>query len=418
MKKAIALVMLVAALSVAGCQSERASPRQQTLDIALWDEKAKPAVDEAIAAFENKHPDVRVNVTYSPYSQYWTTLRTSIGGGAGPDLFWMNAVNFHQYAEPGLLQSLEPFIAEDETFQKQHYYESMIELYSYEDDLFGAPYFVDAVGLFYNKALFDEAGIPYPDETWDWEDIERVGAQLTDADKGVYGYAAPIVSNQRGYYNYIHQAGGEIVSEDQAHSGFGTAAAKEAFSFIERLVDQGISPDIKSQIENDLDQMFMSDKVAMYPTLSVSAVLFHEEMGHKVDVAPLPKGKEDAVILHGISWTMNKKTEHPELAWELIKELTGEAGNETIAKSGFSTPAARSAGDLWLESIPDMDLHVFIAAQETGVAYPVSKNTMEWQRMEQTEIQGAFLSGEPLDDALDRVATEMERILRQGQESE
>lgn len=74
MKKAIALVMLVAVLSVAGCQSERASPRQQTLDIALWDEKAKPAVDEAIAAFENKHPDVRVNVTYSPYSQYWTPL--------------------------------------------------------------------------------------------------------------------------------------------------------------------------------------------------------------------------------------------------------------------------------------------------------------------------------------------------------
>ncbi|WP_245628044.1 ABC transporter substrate-binding protein [Shouchella shacheensis] len=405
----------MAAVLLGGC-SEATTSGQKTLEVALWDENASDAVNRAIEAFNEKHPEVEVNVTYSPFAQYFTTLRTSIGGGSGPDIFWMNAVNFYEYAEPGLIKNLEPFIAGDDEFSKEDYYESIVELYSYEDQLHGAPYFVDAVGLYYNKELFDQAGIDYPDESWTWEDIETVGAELTDPEEGVYGYAAPIVSNQGGYYNYIPQAGGEIVSEDQQSSGFDSESAKEAFRFMKRIVDKGISPDIKSQIQNDLNQMFMSNRIAMLPAISVMSIEFNEAMGDQIDIAPLPEGEEDTAVVHGISWAMNDHVEDEELAWELMKELTGEAGNEQIAESGFSTPARLDAGDLWLESIPHMNLEVFIDAQETGTPYPLSRNTAEWQRMEQTEIQGAFLGEESIDDTLDQVADEMNRILRQGQE--
>ncbi|AIC96179.1 ABC transporter substrate-binding protein [Shouchella lehensis] len=408
--------LAVVAVGLIGCSGNDDDSGNQSISIALWDEKASDAIDGAIASFKEKHPDVDVTVTYSPFSQYWTTLRTSIGGGAGPDLFWMNAVNFYQYAQPGLIQNLEPFIEEDADFEKSDYYESMIDLYSYEDNLYAAPYFVDAVGLYYNKDIFDEAGVDYPNESWTWEDIERVGAELTNKEEGIYGYLAPVVHNQSGYYNYIHQAGGDIVSEDQTQSGFRSDAAVEAFRFVERLIEQGISPDIKSQIQNDNNQLFMSNQLAMMPAISVMAVMYREELGEIVDVAPLPSYKEDTAILHGISWAMNRGAEHPELAWELMKELTGETGNTIIAETGFSTPAARSAADLWLESLPDMNLQVFIDAQETGSPYPLSRNTMEWQRMETTEIQGAFLSGEPIEDVLERVGLEMERMLNQGLE--
>jgi multiple sugar transport system substrate-binding protein len=410
-------MMLLLVLCLSACRNETASANQ-TIEIALWDENAKSAVDKAIANFNKKHPNVQVKVTYSPFAQYWTTLRTSIGGGSGPDLFWMNAVNFYQYAEAGLIKDLEGFITNDTEFSKDDYYQSMIELYSYKDKLYGAPYFVDAVGIYYNKKLFDKAGISYPDETWTWEDIERVGEQLTNRAKGVYGYAAPILSNQTGYYNYIHQAGGEIVSRDQLLSGFDSKAARESFAFIEHLVDKGISPDVKSQIQNDLNQMFMSDKLAMLPAISVMSIQFNEAIGDHIDIAPLPKGKEEASIVHGISWVMNEKADNERLSWELMKELTSETGNKEIAKSGFSTPAGIAAGDLWLESIPHLNLQVFIDAQKNGTAYPLSRNTMEWQRIEQTEIQGAFLEQSEMNATLERVASEMNRILRQGKNME
>lgn len=94
---AIVLVMLSTGCSQTGSG-------QRTLEVALWDEEASDAVNRSIELFNEKHPDVRVNVTYSPFGQYWTRLRTSIGGGSGPDVFWMNAVNFYQYAEPGLIK--------------------------------------------------------------------------------------------------------------------------------------------------------------------------------------------------------------------------------------------------------------------------------------------------------------------------
>lgn len=106
-------------LGAAGCSNEDEGSAGKSISLALWDENASEAVDGGIAAFKEKHPDVEVNVTYSPFSQYWTTLRTSIGGGAGPDLFWMNAVNFYQYAEPGLIKNLEPFLESDPDFEKK-----------------------------------------------------------------------------------------------------------------------------------------------------------------------------------------------------------------------------------------------------------------------------------------------------------
>ncbi len=113
------LSLSVLALGLIGCSNGNDDTGNQSISIALWDEKASDAIDGAIASFKEKHPGVEVTVTYSPFSQYWTTLRTSIGGGAGPDLFWMNAVNFYQYAQPGLIQNLEPFIEGDADFEKK-----------------------------------------------------------------------------------------------------------------------------------------------------------------------------------------------------------------------------------------------------------------------------------------------------------
>lgn len=400
-------------LVLTGCNKTEES--SNTLQIALWDEEAGDAVDAAIDSFNEKHPDVKVNVTYTPFAQYWTTLNTSIGGGSGPDLFWINAVNFYQYAEPGLIKDLEPFIEADEDFQKEDYYENMIELYSYEDDLFAAPFFVDAVGLFYNKEIFDEAGVDYPDETWTWEDIEKAGAELTNKKEDIYGYGAPVVSNQTGYYNLIHQAGGQIVSDDELHSGFGSDAALEALEFTKHLIDEGISPDVKTQIESELRQLFQSERLAMYPDMSPMVGETVEAMGDDVvDVAPLPSHKEKASITHGISWAMNDEVEDEALAWDLMKELTSKVGNEQIADSGYSIPAMKSTGDRWLKSIPDVNLEVFLKEQENGVPYPVSRNTAEWQRVEETEIQGAFLGQRTIPDALKVVSDEMNQILQEG----
>lgn len=410
--KTVLFILFVSFL--VACSSETGG-NSETLEVALWDENASDAVDASIEAFKEEHPDVEVNVTYTPYEDYWTKLKTSLGGGNAADVFWMNGPRFYEYVTSDLIKNLEPFIEEDSEFTKDGYFSTVIELYSYEEDLYAAPYFVDSVGLFYNKELFDEADVPYPDETWTWEDIEEKGAQLTNPDEGVFGYAAHTVANQQGYYNLIHQAGGFIINEDKTESGFNTPETKEAFYFLENIIEQGISPSTQMQIESEPRQLFMSNKLAMLPSISVNGEMLHNELGDKLGVAPLPAGKEEASIVHGIGWAINEATDQEELAWELVKKLSGEEGNKVIAESGFSMPAYEEMGSIWLESLPSLDLQIFLDAQKDGVAYPISERTAEWQDVEMTEIQAAFLGQQTLDEALEIVADEMNAILEEEQ---
>ncbi|WP_409293986.1 ABC transporter substrate-binding protein [Peribacillus sp. SCS-26] len=410
------LLLMVMVFAMSACSSSKSSAGgKKTLEVALWDENTKDAVNKSIEAFKKEHPDIKVNVTYSPWEEYWTKLKTSISGGKGPDVFWMNGPNFYQYASKGYIQDLEPYIKKDGDYKKDDYFPAVVDLYTYEGKLHAAPYFIDSVGLYYNKKFFDKKGIPYPDENWTWEDIEKVGGQLTDKKNGVYGYAFDVKANQQGYYNLIPQAGGYMISDDKTKSGFNSPEAKEAFHFVQKMIDKGIFPSAKTIMETEGKQLFISEKAAMLPGISVSAGEYKGVLGDNLGVAPLPKGKKPASIVHGIGWAMNKKTKNDDAAWDLIKALSGKEGNQVIAETGFSIPADKSISDVWLKSIPSLDLKVFLDAQQYGVPYPISEKTAEWQDIENKEIQGAYLGQKPLDEALDTVTEKMDKILKEEQ---
>lgn len=416
MKKLVRFgLFLVISVMLVACSGKSSGDGKKTLEVALWDENVSDAVDASIESFKKEHPDVNVKVTYTPFAEYWTKLRTSLGGGSGPDVFWMNGPNFYQYVTSDLIKDLEPFLEGDEEFAKENYYPAVVDLYSYEDKLYAAPYFVDSVGLFYNKKFFDEAGLDYPDETWTWEDIEKVGAELTKPEEGTYGYLNQVVRNQAGYYNLMHQAGGYVISEDKTKSGFNTPEAKETFEFLNRLIEKKISPTAQAQIETEADQWFMSQKVAMIPEISVHAAEYEEVLGEDLGVAPLPKGKVDTSIVHGIGWAMNSKTKDEDLAWELIKSLSNKEGTTVMAETGFATPAHMEISKVWLDSLPNVELQVFLDALEKATAYPISERTSEWQTVETTEIQGAFLGQKSIEEALEKIDKEMNAILEEEQ---
>lgn len=410
----ITLLLIFMVIALSACSSDQSSGKatKNTLEVALWDKNAKKAVNKSIEVFNKKHPDVKVNVTYTPWADYWTKLKTSLGGGSGPDVFWMNGPNFYQYATSGQIENLEPFIKKDSEFKKDAYYPAVVNLYTYNKNLYAAPHFIDAVGLFYNKKLFDKAGIPYPDDSWTWDDLEKVGQKLTNKKDGIYGYAANIKDNQSVYYDLIYQAGGYVINDDKSKSGFNSTESKEAFNFLNRLIKKGISPSAQTDMETESKQLFESGKAAMIPAISVSAAEFQGALGDDLGVAPLPKGKKAASIVHGIGWAMKGKTNKKDIAWDLIKALTGKEANTVIAESGFSIPANKEVSQIWLKSIPSLDLKVFLDAQKIGVPYPISKNTAAWQDVENKEIQGAFLGQQPIDKALDTVTQKMNEILK------
>ncbi|PZE20504.1 ABC transporter substrate-binding protein [Paenibacillus xerothermodurans] len=382
---------------------------KKTINVALWDENAKGFLDETIALYKKDHPNVDVKVTYTPFADYWTKLKTSLAGKGGPDVFWINGPHIYAYASSGLIKNLQPLIVKDK-LDTSIYTPALVDLYTYEKNLYGIPYFLDSAGLFYNKEIFDKAGIKYPDGTWTWDTLKENAPKLTDKSKGVYGYIAPI-ANQGGYYNYIHQAGGYVINEERTKSGFDSPEALAAFQWMDTFMKNGSSPSGQQQIETEGKQLFGSGKAAMYPALSVNSPEFHKLLGDKLGVAPLPAGKHKASIVHGLSWSINQNTPNEQEAWDLVKVLTSKEGNENLAKSGFSIPAYKGTEAGWVKSIPSLDLKVFVDSVEFGVAYPVSQKTAEWQAVETKELQNAFLGKKSYEDALKTIASEMNNIL-------
>lgn len=404
------LVMCFSALIfLVSCSNDEGKSEKITLNLALWDEEAREIIDNVVSDFEEQHSNVSVNVTYTPWSDYWTKTRTSLAGGKGPDVFWINGHYFYPFAMNGFIKSLQPYI-EEENLDVSVYPETLIDLYSTEGELYGMPHFLDTIALFYNKELFDEQGIDYPDETWTWEDIREQGEILTNEEEGIYGYVAQ-VKPQEGYDNLIHQAGGFVISEDRKKSGYNTPESLKAFKWMEELMEAGISPSIKQQMETEPKQIFGSGKAAMIPLISVNVPEMYELLGENLGVAQLPGDEEKAAYVHGVSWAINENTEHDELAWELVKALTGEEGNKYIAESGFSIPAYEGTEDAWIEELPEVDLNVFIESLDFGFPAPVSKDSAKWRDVVEEELQNAFLGSKKIEEALKVIEEEMNDIL-------
>lgn len=382
---------------------------KKTLNVALWDENAKDFLDKTIAIYKKDHPNVDVKVTYTPWADYWTKLKTSLAGKSGPDVFWMNGPNFYAYSSAGLIKDLQPLIDKD-SLDTSLYTPALVDLYTYNHDLYGIPYFLDSIGLYYNKEIFDKAGVKYPDDTWTWDTVTENAMKLTDKNNGVYGFIAP-AANQNGYYNFIYQAGGYVINPDKTNSGFDSPEALSAFEWMDAFMKNGYSPNQQQQLETEPRQLFGSGKAAMFPGISVNSPELYKMLGDKLGVAPLPAGKQKAAIVHGLSWTINNNTKNEQEAWDLVKVLTGQEGNKNLADSGFSIPAYKGTEEGWLKSIPSLNLQVFVDALTYGVPYPVSEKTAEWQAVETKEIQDAFLGKIPFADALKTTATEMNNIL-------
>lgn len=397
--------------SPATVQPEKtAAPKEKiTLNIGIWEEKLKDTINDTVALYAKDHPHVEVKLTVTPVKDYYTKLQTSLVGGEGPDLFMMNGPNFYKFASLNLLSNLQPLVDQDK-LDTSVYPKGINELYRYNSKQYGIPYFQGTVGLFYNKELFDKAGIAYPNNTWTWDTLKQTAAKLTDKNQKIYGYIAANDA-QTGFYPLIYQAGGTVINEDHTQSGLNRPETQSAIQFMKDLIDQGVSPTAQQQLETKPIQLFGSGKAAMVPGGSFDASTLYSMLGDKLGVAELPAGVNKGYYIHGSSWVINNKSKHQQEAWELLKVLTGKEGEDLLAKSAFNYPAHKGSVELWLKSIPSLDMQAFVRTVDQTGPYPVSKNTAEWQNVLIEQVTNALLGTASVKDSLDSAAAKMNELL-------
>jgi multiple sugar transport system substrate-binding protein len=324
---------------VAACGSY--SGPAATISYAIWGDTTELANQQKIVdAFQALNPKIKVNVTVSDWDTYWPKLLTSMAGGNAPDVFLMDGPLFPDYQTRGQLLDLSPLIARD-GFDTSTLADLAVKDFTAADGhLYGLPRDMSTVALYYNKTMFDAAGIPYPDATWDWAKLVDVATKLTKTSGTTttqWGFYTETSDMENYWSSLVWQAGGDILSPDKKTVVIDSPQAAEGIQFLQDLIYK--YKVMAQPVPGGTGDAFENGQAAMEANGSW-LVPTHLAAGIDFDVAPLPKGPAgQATSVNPTGLVVYKGTKFPDAAWELVKCYTGAQMQAEIATLKASMPA-------------------------------------------------------------------------------
>lgn len=389
-----------------------AAAEDVTISYAIWDKNQEPGMRAIADAFEAKNPGIKVSVEVTGWDEYWTKLEAAGTGGVLPDVFWMHINNFQKYAGAGLLEPVDAAVEADPDMDFANFPQGLTDLYTLDGAVYAVPKDFDTIGLWYNKTMFDAKGIPYPDETWTWDDLVTAAKTLTDEANGIYGFAAPL-DKQQCFYNFIYQNGGTILTDDKK-SGYDQQATIDAMQFyIDLIYKEKVSPSYEALTETSNTNMFESGKVAMIMQGSwmVTELKNNEYTHANADIAVLPQGKTRASIYNGLGNAVAANSPNKEAALKFLMYMGTEEANILQAENGSAIPAFNNTQQPWVDFNTDFALGKYVDMLDYAVTFPTTKSRAKWDTVETDIMTQIFSQQISVEDGCKALAEQMNAII-------
>lgn len=412
-------MLLLAGLMLTSCGSNddgngnaQTSDGKQTVRFAMWDKNQEKIMKEIADKYMADHEDVDIQVELGTYKDHFTKLETQSQGDVMPDIFFMNAPNFLKFASNDVLEPLDDIISE-KNINMDDFPDALKDMYKYEDHQYGIPKDWDLGALWYNKEIFDQAGLDYPTNEWTWNDMVEAARKIKESNiEGVWPIAAP-ADTQTIVYDTIPQAGGYVINEEKTKSGYDSPEAIEGVKAWVDLIEEELSPNLQTLEDTKPVELFKAGKLAMVieATWNVPEFMQDDNIKDKIDIVQYPYVKERAVTIHGLSYCMPKSSADNEAAKDFLAYLASPEINDLWAESGTVIPANENSLDKWLNSYPDVNLKAFTDQLEYSHIYPYSKNTSVWNAYEAEELKLIWSGSKTVEEGLKDLATQMNEAL-------
>ncbi|MFA7372469.1 MAG: sugar ABC transporter substrate-binding protein [bacterium] len=369
-------------------------------------------IDKSIDEFVKQNPDITVKKIWFT-KDYTTKLVTMIAGGTPPDIFRLGPDFIPDYVSKGALMPLDKFVTESKVLKTECFFPQL--LYKYRFDRvsmsigkgpiygFGTDWSPDYT-LFYNKDMFDKAGIPYPTRSLNWDEFRDIAVKLTSGEAGGRRYGC-LVSD---IPLLVSQNGGNVFSEDGKRCLLDRPEAVEAFQY---LVDLSfrykVMPSYSELQSSNHLQLFQTGRLGMFLSGRYHAPILSEQISSfEWGVAPgLHRKKRINIITGPFGWVMSSKTRHPEAVWKLMEHLVVGDCEKELARVGYNIPAVKKIAysDLFMTnpSHPAGINKVFM--NEVQYAVPSSLSpyvvTERWQTVIKDELDLACLGNQTAREA-------------------
>lgn len=320
-----------------------------------WGPESIQYFKDMAAAFEASHPDTKINLTLPPFDQYDQKLQVLLATGSGPDIITTNNATLALVQEGRILDLTDRIAGDAALSDPNTFIQSGWDLFKFGTDrTYGIYSGADTLLLYYNKTMFDAAGVAYPTEDWTRDNFVEAAKALTirDGDRVTqWGSVLGSFDADWGWANLVWMEGGDIVDSRPFFNKItlNNEPVLTILQFLNDLVYTHQVAPTPSQAQSVADQGgFESGTVAMMvdggwgiqPRKAITAFEW--------DVQMLPKGSEGFVgeFWPGTPFLISEASGNPDLAWEYAKWFASDAEAQTlIAKQAVQVPALLSVAN-------------------------------------------------------------------------
>lgn len=389
---------------VSGCSAPSAT---HVLRVANWggagdDSEFSRTVHSLIREFESQNPGIEVQIEGTPGSQeYVSKMLLSFIAGSEPDIMTLDASSAAVFINNGVLKDLTPLMTSDSSFKKEDYFPNVLDIARRGDSYYAVPIDFTPMVMYYNKRLFDEAGVPYPRPGWSFDDFREKAKRLTQGK--TYGFT---FSNwMPGWLMWLWNQNGDVLDPTgkRAKGCFDSDESVRAVDFIKKvLLDDKSAPNLSQAASMGVD-MFATGQAAMEVSghwamvgYGISKDLKLEDVG--VVELPTNLGKS-ATVMYEAGYAIGKNCKKADLAWKFIKFMTSHDAELKLCHSGIAVSARK---DVCAERAVDEHEKAFLAIIPSARA-PWGSKVEGYDFVESTGqkmMDNVLKSGMPVDRAL------------------
>ncbi len=358
MKKLLSLVMILAL--VLSCVGVASAEENVTLRFWMWDDAQVPAIRAMADEYTASHPNVTIDIScQADVSGLNQKIQATIGTADAPEIFFLNYNLAAEYIPLGIVADLSSYNIDQSALAS-----GIVNSYTVGDKVYAVAKDTDSYAVFYNKALFDAAGVAYPDSSWTIDDFCETAKKLTS--DGVIGWTNS--GSDRVFYNFIYSNGGEIYSEDGTASAINSAEAIEVLQKLLDLWNNGHAYTGSQLSEVSDTAAFTSGIAAMTINGSWMISQYAGALGDNLGIVELPSGKAGKFSSnHGIGYATTTENQHMEETVDFLRYLASYEAQ--VKQIEVVIPANLECASAWESVYPNVNVGAFMNALSYGRGY-------------------------------------------------
>jgi multiple sugar transport system substrate-binding protein len=394
-------------------KSELKNEETNLLVFSWGDLEENQVLIDLINDFMKLNPFITVALRRTPYVKY-SEMVLAFLKGRGPDVIFVEVNNFAEFFHQRILEPLDSYVKTDH-LDFSDFYPAVLDRFTSKGQTYVLPRDTAPWCLvYYNKSAFDEANVPYPKDDWNWDQFVETALKVQKKSQSGEVLRWGLIDDKLLPSAWIFSAGGSFADDVHQPTRWTFAVDPLTLKGIQFRYDLihkykvSLAPSkIAGFTESEGSDMFRFGSAAMYLSGLKWTPHFREITNFKWDVAMLPKGPDGdrAFATGGSGYAITRQSKNKEIAWKLVKYLTGEEAERKRMASGLAQPALRkmASSDLFLDRKDPLNKKILIDAVQYVKYFPLCGNWQEVENLITTGLEKVWEGDETPEQAMEKL---------------